>query len=143
MQPLLYPGDYITVSNLAYAEELPKRNDVVVFYKSDEKTPQTKVQFIKRVVAIAGDNIQVQNGKLFVNKKFVTENYVSEMNNKTPYSLNMNLVTVPPEHVFVMGDNRDISSDSRKFGAISTENIIAKASKILYGINNRTGNKIE
>lgn len=143
MQPLLFPGDYITVSNLAYAEESPKRNDVIVFYQEKKKDSQLKVQFIKRIVAIEGDNIQLQNGKLFVNKKFVNESYVSTSNNITPYSLSMPLIKVPPNHVFVMGDNRDISSDSRIFGSIPKGDIIAKASKILYGINNRSGNIIE
>ena len=143
MQPLLFPGDYITVSNLAYAEESPKRNDVIVFYQERKKDSQSKIQFIKRIIAIEGDNIQLQNGKLFVNKKFVNESYVSASNNKTPYSLAMPLITVPTNHVYVMGDNRDISSDSRIFGSIPKGDIIAKATIILYGINNRSGNKIE
>ena len=143
MQPLLFPGDYITVSNLAYAENSPKIKDVVVFYQSKKNGSQSKIQYIKRVIAIAGDRIQLQNGKLFVNKKLVNESYVSVSNNKTPYSLKMKLTTVPQNHVFVMGDNRDNSSDSRMFGTIPEEEIIAKASNILYGINNRSGTEIK
>ncbi len=143
MQPLLFPGDYITVSNLAYAENPPKREDVVVFYQSKQNGSQSKIQYIKRVIAIAGDRIQLQNGKLFVNKKLVNESYVSVSNNKTPYSLKMKLTTVRQNHVFVMGDNRDNSSDSRMFGTIPEEEIIAKASNILYGINNRSGTEIK
>lgn len=143
MQPLLFPGDYITVSNLAYVENSPKIKDVVVFYQSKKDGSQSKIQYIKRVIAIAGDRIQLQNGKLFVNKKLVNESYVSVSNNKTPYSLKMKLTTVPQNHVFVMGDNRDNSSDSRMFGTIPEEEIIAKASNILYGINNRSGTEIK
>lgn len=143
MQPLLFPGDYITVSNLAYVENSPKIKDVVVFYQSKKNGSQSKIQYIKRVIAIAGDRIQLQNGKLFVNKKLVNESYVSVSNNKTPYSLKMKLTTVPQNHVFVMGDNRDNSSDSRMFGTIPEEEIIAKASNILYGINNRSGTEIK
>jgi len=143
MQPLLFPGDYITVSNLAYVEKSPKRKDVVIFHQSNKNDSQSKIQYIKRVVATAGDKIQLQNGKLFVNKEIVSENYVSPSNNKTPYSLKMKLVTVPENHVFVMGDNRDNSADSRMFGAIPKYEIFAKASDILYGVNNRSGNKIK
>ena len=145
MEPLLTPGDYIAVFNLAYSDNLPKRNDVIVFYRKSKKASEanTKVQYIKRIVGIEGDNIQLQNGKLFVNKTLVNEIYVSASNNKTPYSLNMSLLTVPQNHVFVMGDNRDKSADSRIYGSIAVNEIIAKASKILYGVNNRSGNKIK
>ena len=143
MQPLLFPGDYITVSNLAYAENSPLRKDVIVFYRSKKNDSQSKIQYIKRVVAIAGDRIQLQNGKLFLNKKLVNENYVLPSNNKTPYALKMKLITVPQNQVFVMGDNRDNSADSRIFGSVAEEEIIAKASSILYGVNNRSGNEIK
>jgi len=143
MQPLLFPGDYITVSNLAYVEKSPKRKDVVVFHQSKKNDSQSKIQYIKRVVAVAGDNIQLQNGMLFVNKKIVSESYVSSSNNKTPYSLQMELITIPENHVFVMGDNRDNSADSRILGTIPKNEIFAKASDILYGINNRSGKEIK
>ena len=143
MQPLLFPGDYITVSNLAYVEKSPQRKDVVVFHQSKENVSQAKIQYIKRVIAIAGDRIQLQNGKLFVNKKLIDESYVLPSNNKTPYSLKMKSITIPENHFFVMGDNRDNSADSRKFGAISKDEIFAKATDILYGLNNRSGNEIK
>ena len=133
MQPLLSPGDYITVSNLAYVENLPMRNDVIVFNRPSKNSPASNSPFIKRILAVAGDNIQIQNGKLFVNKQYVEESYVAVNNNKTPYSLTLKLTTVPHNHVYVMGDNRDNSSDSRVFGTISNNSIIAKAIKILYG----------
>ncbi|MEH6455034.1 MAG: signal peptidase I [Cocleimonas sp.] len=143
MQPLLFPGDFISVSNLAYAEKSPQRKDVVVFHQSKKNQVKSKVQYIKRVIAIAGDNVQLKNGKLFVNKKMVNESYVLPSNSKTSYSLKMKLMTIPQNHVFVMGDNRDNSADSRIFGAISKDEIFAKASGILYGVNNRSGNEIK
>jgi len=143
MQPLLFPGDYIMVSNLAYIEKLPLRNDVVVFNRKHKNTTDKKIQYIKRIIALGGDTVKLQNGKLFVNKQLVNENYVLPNNNKTPYSLRMSEITVPKNHVFVMGDNRDNSEDSRLYGAIAQSEIIAQAEKVLYGINNRSGNAIK
>ena len=143
MQPLLIPGDYITVSNLAYLDKLPLQGDVVIFNQAKKNGLDSKIQYIKRVVAIAGDTVQLKKGQLFINDNMVNEAYVLPTNIKTPYSLNMKITTVDTNHVFVMGDNRDNSADSRMFGAIPIENIIAKASDILYGVNNRSGNEIK
>lgn len=143
MRPLLFPGDYIMVSNLAYLKSSAKRKDVIVFNLADKNNPSLKTPFIKRVLAIAGDTIELQNGKLFVNKQFVDEAYIAKSNNKTPYSLTFKPIQVPPNHVFVMGDNRDNSSDSRIFGTIKDDTIVAKAVKILYGKNSRSGNEIK
>lgn len=142
MQPLLSPDDYIMVSNLAYIEKSPLRKDVIVFNQK-KKTHLKKIQHIKRIVAIGGDTVELQNGELFVNKKLVNEDYVLPSNNKTPYSLKMPETTIPTNHVFVMGDNRDNSADSRLYGAISQKEIVAKANVILYGVNDRSGNEIK
>ena len=143
MQPILIPGDVITVSSLSYIQKKPQRNDVIIFYLTEKNKLEKRVQYIKRVVAIGGDSIQLKNGKLFINQNSVNENYVSQSNNKTPYSLKMTQITVPENHVFVLGDNRDNSADSRMFGTIPVGDVFAKASRILYGINNRSGNEIK
>lgn len=139
MQPLLVPGDYISVSNTAYLEDLPKRNDVVVFYKPDLKLSKSRVPYIKRIMAISGDTIEIKNGKVLVNNESVEERYVLLENNKTLYSQEMKTMTIPTNHIFVLGDNRDNSSDSRIYGSVAEEDVLAKASKILYGINERSG----
>lgn len=147
MQPSLLPGDYIVVSNTAYLNAAPERNDVVVFYKPPEKqlteAKPSRIPFIKRVLAVAGDTIQIKHGKLWVNKTLVGENYVLPENSKSDYSRYTKLITVPKGHVFVLGDNRDNSRDSRLFGSITVDNVIAKASSILYGKNDRSGTDIE
>lgn len=143
MQPLLLPGDYITVSNIAYSEKSPLKGDVIVFRQPKKNGLDSKIQYIKRVVATAGDTISLKQGELFINNALVEEKYVLPKNNKSPYSLNMKLITVSQNHVFVMGDNRDNSADSRMFGTIPITDIFAKASDILYGINNRSGNEIK
>jgi signal peptidase I len=143
MQPLLFPGDYIRVSNQAYIEKSPERKDVVVFYQAEKSELKSNLQFIKRVIGLAGDRIELKNGKLFVNKKYFDEAYVSASNKKSRYSLQMNETLIPKGHVFVMGDNRDNSKDSRIFGVIPKSAIFAKATDILYGVNNRSGNEIK
>ena len=143
MQPLLYSGDYILVSNIAYMDTIPKTKDVIIFNKPDKNNSETKVSFIKRVIAVGGDTVEIKNGKLRVNNILMKENYIAMRNNRTPYSQNMKLTTVPESHVFVLGDNRDNSSDSRIFGSVGYNEIIAKASSILYGINNRSGLEIQ
>ena len=143
MQPLLFPGDYIRVSNQAYIEKSPERKDVVVFYQAEKSELKSNLQFIKRVIGLAGDRIELKNGKLFVNKKYFDEAYVLTSNKKSRYSLQMNETLIPKGHVFVMGDNRDNSKDSRIFGVIPKSAIFAKATDILYGVNNRSGNEIK
>ena len=143
MQPSLQPGDYISVSNTAYLESSPNRNDVVVFYKPDSEKTIPRLPYIKRVIAIAGDKIKISKAKVSVNDKKLKEDYVLNLNIKTPYSQEMKTATVPENHVFVLGDNRDNSSDSRIYGFVAIEDVIAKASIILYGDQNRSGKSIK
>ena len=143
MQPLLLPGDYISVSNTAYLKTLPKRNDVVVFYKPDSKKLKQRIPYIKRVIAIAGDTVQMKNSKISVNNTELEESYVLDENSKTPYSQTMQLITIPANHIFVLGDNRDNSSDSRMYGSIVIDDVIAKASSIIYGIQERSGTELK
>ena len=143
MQPSLQPGDYISVSNTAYLESSPNRNDVVVFYKPDSEKTIPRLPYIKRVIAIAGDKIKISKAKVSVNDKKLKEGYVLNLNIKTPYSQEMKTATVPENHVFVLGDNRDNSSDSRIYGSVAVKDVIAKASTILYGDQNRSGKSIK
>lgn len=143
MQPLLYPGDYVSVSNTAYLNELPQRNDVVVFYKPGTKRSDPRIPYIKRIVAIAGDTVEIINARVIVNDKKIEESYVLDENIKSSYSLKMRMTTIPENHVFVLGDNRDNSSDSRMYGTVLKDDVIAKASSILYGINERSGKEIK
>ncbi len=143
MQPLLLPGDYITVSNTAYLNTPPKRNDVVVFYKPDTKAKKNRIPYIKRIIAIGEDSIEMINAKVYVNDTEILEKYVSQPHSKIPYSTTMKKMIIPKDHVFVLGDNRDISADSRIYGPVATDDVIAKASSILYGVNKRSGKNIE
>ena len=143
MQATLLSGDYIIASKLAYLDASPLYGDVVIFNHKNKETLNKKSRYIKRVIAIAKDKIELNKGKLYVNGKIVKESYVLDNNNKTQYSLNMPIIRVKDNHVFVMGDNRDNSMDSRRFGSIPIAQITDKATYILYGVDKRSGNKIK
>ena len=143
MQPLLIPGDYIVVSNIAYTSKKPERNDVIVFYGDSAAHAKGKTPYIKRIVGIQGDRIKIESGNVIVNNRVIDDTYVNVENNSLDYSRSMPELLIPQGKVFVLGDNRDNSNDSRAYGAISTTAIIGKATSIFYGGNGRSGDQIK
>lgn len=140
MQNTLLPGDYIIVSQKPYVTKNPQLNDVVVFnrIKNNKKTA-----YIKRVLAVAGDTIKIVDGKVFVNDLPVSEPYVNANNRTSSYSLSMKVRHIPTGKIFLLGDNRDNSNDSRLYGSIPVSDVIGRASRLLYGKNGRSGNAIK
>jgi signal peptidase I len=119
MEPTLLEGDRILLSRLTYHFRGPKVGDVVVF---DSPLNESE-DLVKRVVGVAGDRVAVADGDLYVNGVPMMEPYLFDQD----FTGTMPEQIVPEGHVFVMGDNRDVSGDSRSFGAISTERIIGEA----------------
>lgn len=118
MYPNFHNGDYIIVNRLAYRWAEPQRGDVVVFpYPNDPDE-----DYIKRVIGLPGERIAIYAGKVYINGQALEEIYASE-----PIRLDMSERIVPPEHVYVIGDNRNASSDSREWGALPISDIIGKA----------------
>jgi signal peptidase I len=120
MVPTLRVGDRVLVNKFIYRFTEPERGDVVVF-QSVEGDGQ---DLIKRVVGVPGDEISVRRGRLLVNGEPQKEPY---LNKKYPDRSFAARTTVPEGHVFVMGDNRANSSDSRIFGPVSKEKIEGEA----------------
>ena len=121
MVPTLEVGDRLLANKFIYRFFEPERRDIVVFDSVDEDDDQT---LIKRVVGLAGDEIQVQGGVLYVNGEAQEEPYL----NDTDQSRSFYGPTVVPEgHIFVMGDNRGNSADSRVFGPLPLENLKGEA----------------
>jgi signal peptidase I len=120
MVPTLEVGDRVFVNKFIYRFAEPERGDVVVF----ESVNGGEEDLIKRIVAVAGDEIEVRNGTLLVNGEEQEEPYLTE---NPPFTGSYEPTEVPEEHVFVMGDNRGNSADSRVFGPLPVENIEGEA----------------
>lgn len=104
MRPTLVNSERLVVNKFIYRFKQPERGEILVFkYPRDQSR-----DFIKRVIAIPGDTIEVKEGRVFVNGQLLNETYILERT-KGSYPLS----TVPEGHVFVMGDNRNNSEDSR------------------------------
>ena len=122
MEPTIDPGDRILVNRLAYRYGDIKRGDVIVFKAPNE--PDT--DFVKRVVALAGDTVEVKRGQVIVNGEPQVENFISRA---TVDVSNFPATKIPEGNVFVMGDNRTNSQDARfwKPPWLPVENVIGKA----------------
>jgi signal peptidase I len=118
MQPTLRPGDQVLLDKLAYRLGSPHRDDLVVFH-----SPEGGEISLKRIVGLPGDRIGVEDGVLSVNGHREREAYV---NYRLTDSVYFGPVTVPSGHVFVMGDNRSNSRDSRDYGPVSEKALMGR-----------------
>ncbi|MEG0856438.1 MAG: signal peptidase I [Terrisporobacter sp.] len=133
MYPTLETEDYLVVNKLAYKDKVPQRGDIVVFKSEiiNDKTYKKK-NLVKRVIALPEERIVIENGKVYIDNKELDENYIENMNTEG----NVDIV-VPKNHIFVMGDNRSNSLDSREpvIGTVSLESVIGKVAIRLYPFN--------
>lgn len=118
MQPTLYAGDFVIVSKLAYKFNPPSRGDVIVFrYPPDPGSEP----YIKRVIGLPGDLVSISGGKVSINGSTLDEPYISAQPNYEGHW------TIPQSSLFVLGDNRNHSSDSHRWGMVPVGNVIGKA----------------
>jgi signal peptidase I len=144
MENTLLVNDMLLANKFIYRFIDPSRKDVIVFKNIDEKSRKSGKEFLsKRIIGMPGDKIIIKNGYVHINGKKLDEPYIKEKcniditlrsrNTKNIKSgkiefqkLETGEVTIPNNHYFVMGDNRNNSRDSRFFGFIPRESIIAK-----------------
>jgi signal peptidase I len=117
MEPTLQSGEFVVVNRLAYKIGEPEITDVVVFHFPNDPG----LEYIKRVVGLPGDSVRVTNGIVYVNGEPLNEPYIAA---KPRYNGSWN---VPEDHLFVLGDNRNNSSDSHNWGSVPMTNVIGEA----------------
>ena len=150
MKETLLIGDHILVNKFIYGVKLPyidktiinikepKREDIVVFRYPEDPS----LDFIKRVVGVAGDVVEIRDKQVYVNGERIERDYAMYTQ---PHSLpasfsrrdNFGPVTVPPNSLFVLGDNRDNSKDSRFWGFVDLSAVRGKAFMIYWSWNKR------
>jgi signal peptidase I len=120
----LHDNDLLVASKISYKLHDPQRGDIIVFKPPDEASRD----FIKRIIGLPGERIKIANGVVYINDKVLQEPYLPEKwtyNYNWPASGQDQLIL--PDQYFVMGDNRNHSSDSRTFGPITRDSILGKA----------------
>jgi len=129
MEPSYHSGDYLIIDELSYRLRDPQRGEVIVF-----KYPlNPSYRYIKRIIALPGETVELKNGEVFVSRAGaeptkIDENlYISqETRDKWKNMLEYGPVTLKSDEYFVMGDNRNYSSDSRKWGLLPMKDITGR-----------------
>ena len=118
MAPHFETGDYLIVDELTFRFRDPKRGEVIIF-----KYPLNPSQkFIKRVIGLPGETIEIKKGSVFVNGKILREDYLNNVSTFPDLK-----ITLKNDEYFVLGDNRNSSLDSRIFGPLKRDLIIGRA----------------
>jgi len=150
MVPTLTIGDHILVTKFLYDIKIPfwdmilikfsppQRGDIIVFKFPEDESKD----FIKRVIGLPGDTVEVRNKRVWVNGELLVENYIQHVDPAIlPHQAqprdNLGSITIPADSYFVMGDNRDQSLDSRFWGYVRLEKIKGKAFLIYWSWDGR------
>ena len=122
MLPTVHPGEFVLVNKLAYRFGEIEHGDIVVFHYPMDPNDD----YIKRVIGVPGDVVEIKDGVVWVNDTAWDEPYISS---PPAYSGSW---TVPENSLFVLGDNRNQSSDSHTWGFVPTSNIVGKAIAVYW-----------
>ena len=124
MDPTFGSGDYIFTSKITYKMRIFQRGDVIVF-----KSPHNPdIEYIKRIIGVPGDVVMVKDSEVYVNGQRLKEDYIAAKTNlwEGGFSKNGEGTKITEGMLYVMGDNRPRSSDSREFGPITQESVIGQ-----------------
>jgi signal peptidase I len=133
MEPTLLQGDLILADKAIYKKSEPKRGDIIVFIYPED----TKKMFVKRLVGLPGETIEIKNGSILINGTILTEPFSANKYyyNRGDYAKEGQAITIPQDSYFVLGDNSTSSKDSRYWGFVPKKYIVGKAYKIYYPFN--------
>jgi signal peptidase I len=121
MEPNFQEGECIMVNKVCYRSSGPQRGEVIVF-NPPPPNDESRYPFIKRVIGLPGDTVEIRDGKVFVNGTALQEEYIM-----APPNYTMPATEVPENEYFVLGDNRNNSSDSHTGWTVPRDNIIGRA----------------
>lgn len=133
MQPTLYENNYILLNKQAYNFGEPKRGDIIVFHTGLKLENGKEKMLIKRIIGLPGETISIKDGNVYINGELITEEYT-----KDGYTDGyIEEITIPDGELFVMGDNRLVSIDSRveDVGCVKIDDVLGKAFVRLYPFN--------
>lgn len=130
MIPTLFIGDHLLANKFIYKTTDPKRGDIIIFPYPEYPSKD----FVKRLIAVEGDVIELRDKRLYLNGKEQVEPYIINSDNEIGKDTRDNYgpVTVPPGKLFFMGDNRDRSYDSRFYGFVSKNSIKGKTLSLYW-----------
>lgn len=123
MEPTLVNRDRVIVNKLSYQLHDVNRGDLIVFGRPPNEPVEDIEELIKRVVAVEGETVEARDGSVYINRQRLHEPYLTE----GTFTAAFGPVEVPPGHVFVLGDNRGNSRDSRVFGPVDEDLIVGRA----------------
>ena len=142
METTLEPDQYVLVDKLTPRFDSYKRGDIVVFTPPGTWTQADGTPYIKRVIGVGGDTVEIHDGKAFLNGIELVEPYVFKeadgLTQETEDPLQLEKWTVPDGQLFLMGDHRKSSADSREFGTVEVDKVIGRAWLRYWPINTLT-----
>lgn len=125
MEPNFHNGEYILTDKVSYRLHEPERGDVVVFHSPQDE----RIDFIKRIIAVPGDTVELENGYTYLNGNKLDEAFINDPGEVRPgrFIKEGQALEVPTGEYLVMGDNRLHSSDSREWGLVNKSSIVGRA----------------
>jgi signal peptidase I len=122
MEPTLQSGEFVIVNKLAYLFGEPKTGDVIVFHFPRDPDQE----YIKRIIGLPGDRVEIKNGEVYVNDRVLDEDYIAAS------PVYEDILEVPGDSLIVLGDNRNNSSDSHNWGPVPLDYVIGKATFVYW-----------